>query len=182
MILRLHHFLSHSRANGPGVRAGVWVQGCSLGCPGCFNPETHAPNGGEIVEVDELFERIVALGDSIEGLTISGGEPLQQREAVTELLRRIKAKTRLSIVLFTGFMWREILRMGEFLNHVDVLIAGRYDQEQRLARGLRGSTNKTVHLLTNRYAASDLESVPIAEVVVTLQGELLFSGIEPVNW
>ena len=41
MTLRLHAFLPRSRANGPGWRSVVWVQGCSLGCPGCFNPQTH---------------------------------------------------------------------------------------------------------------------------------------------
>ena len=63
--LRLHAFLPRSRANGPGVRAVIWVQGCSLGCPGCFNPQTHAFSGGEVVTVEELFERIVGLGAGV---------------------------------------------------------------------------------------------------------------------
>ena len=66
--LRLHAFLPRSRANGPGTRAVIWVQGCSLGCPGCFNPKTHAFSGGEEVPVEELFQRIVELGPAIEGI------------------------------------------------------------------------------------------------------------------
>lgn len=248
MTLRLHSLLPFSRANGPGARAVVWVQGCSLGCPGCFNPETHSPHAGDTVALDDLFERIVALGDSIEGITLSGGEPLQQRTAVTELLRRVRLETKLSSVVFTGFTWDEVLRMNEagyrsdgvseswagekyqrasveaferssvkqtqrpsdgfdwkrphaptlprshvpshsatpplrtFLNSIDVLIAGRYDATQRVATGLRGSINKTLHLLTDRYAVSDFERVPEAEVVLTLKGEMLLSGIEPLRW
>jgi pyruvate-formate lyase-activating enzyme len=40
--LRLHQFLPSSHTNGPGLRAVLWVQGCSLGCPRCFNPATHS--------------------------------------------------------------------------------------------------------------------------------------------
>src|SRR5689334_12617899 len=111
-FLRIHHFLPHSRANGPGVRAVVWVQGCTLGCPGCFNGPTHPAAGGELVSIDSLFAQIATLGDSIEGVTVSGGEPLQQRAGITALLRRIKAETALSMILFSGFSWAEIERMG----------------------------------------------------------------------
>jgi hypothetical protein len=243
MNLRSHGFLPHSRANGPGPRAVIWVQGCSLGCPGCFNPETHSLDGGEVVAVDDLFQRIIALGDSIEGLTISGGEPLQQRAAVTELLRRLKSETNLSVVLFTGFTWEEVTKMGAmecrsdevsgwgaterqgvklspsgdemrrnvsraaalpcshalpfpdtptlqhsntpplpaFLNHVDVLIAGRYDASRRLASGLRGSANKTMHFLTDRYGESDFRHLPEAEIVIQADGSLVLSGIGPLE-
>jgi len=57
MTLRLHAFLPRSRANGPGWRSVVWVQGCSLGCPGCFNPQTHdRAEAGEVAEVAEVAE------------------------------------------------------------------------------------------------------------------------------
>ena len=74
--LRLHGFEPCSAANGPGRRAVLWVQGCTLACPGCFNPRTHDRSGDQ-VGVDELFSRIDQLGDRIEGVTVSGGEPLQ---------------------------------------------------------------------------------------------------------
>jgi pyruvate-formate lyase-activating enzyme len=100
--LRLHAFIPRSRANGPGCRAVVWVQGCTLGCPGCFNPETHDFRGGQWVGVDELFERIRALQGTIEGITVSGGEPFQQRPALLALLQRVRAETDLGVLVFTG--------------------------------------------------------------------------------
>jgi anaerobic ribonucleoside-triphosphate reductase activating protein len=184
-FLSLHHFLPHSRANGPGLRAVLWVQGCSLGCPGCFNPETHAVTGGELVAVDELRRRMIALQDKVEGLTISGGEPLQQRPALLNLLQQVRQETSLSILLFTGFSWPEIQRMPQaeaLLACLDVLLAGRYDASQRLAHHLLGSANKTIHFLTDRYTASDLQAVPPAEVVITPSGELLLTGIDPLTW
>lgn len=179
--LQLNAFLPRSRANGPGVRAVVWVQGCSLGCPGCFNPESHAFNVGERVSVTDLVRRIQGLEGSIEGVTISGGEPFQQRAAVTSLLHRIKAETKLSVIVFTGFTWSEIqaMRDREILAYVDVLIAGRYDETQRLARGLRGSANKTLHFLTERYTIEDINATPAAEVIITPDGAVIVSGIRP---
>jgi anaerobic ribonucleoside-triphosphate reductase activating protein len=182
--LRVHHFLPASRANGPGVRACLWLQGCSLGCPGCYNPATHPFSGGELVSVDDLFRHIAALGDAIEGVTVSGGEPLQQRPGLLALLRRLRTETRLSVLVFTGFTWEEVQRMpeaGALAACVDVLIAGRYDASRRLARDLRGSANKTVHFLTGRYGPADLREVPEAEVVITADGEVVASGIDPVR-
>jgi anaerobic ribonucleoside-triphosphate reductase activating protein len=183
--LRLHRFLPSSRANGPGTRAVVWVQGCSLGCPGCYNPQTHAHAGGNLIAGDNLFQQIDALGDFIEGITISGGEPLQQLRPLLVLLRRVRAETRLSALMFSGYSWDEIHRMPqaeELLSCLDVLVAGRYDETRRAARDLRGSANKTVHFLTPRYGPADLEQVPPAEVIITAAGEVVMSGIDPLRW
>lgn len=182
--LRIHGFLPRSRANGPGTRAVIWTQGCSLACPGCYNPQTHAFAGGNVVPVAELFERIARLGPAIEGLTLSGGEPLQQPDAVAELLARVRAETNLSLLLFTGYSWPEVAALpgaDALLAGVDVLIAGRYVAQSRVARGLRGSANQTLHLLTPRYSLPDLEAAPEAEVVIGRDGDLSASGIQPLR-
>jgi anaerobic ribonucleoside-triphosphate reductase activating protein len=181
-FLRLHHFLPLSRANGPGTRAVIWVQGCSLGCPGCFNPGTHPFTGGEPVPIDDLLQRLAALGPSIEGLTLSGGEPLQQLNPLLDLLQQVRQDTNLSVLLFTGFSWPEIQRLPAaetLLDCMDVVLAGRYDPAQRLARELRGSANKTVHFLTDRYSLSDLQAVPLAEVIISPAGDIFITGIDP---
>lgn len=188
--IRLHRFEPASRVNGPGLRAVIWVQGCALGCPGCFNPETHLMNGGELWPVEKLVERILDLqnrpdGSKIEGLTISGGEPLHQHRALARLLQRVREKTNLSILVFSGYDWAEIQRLKDidrFLAHVDVLIAGRYDASRRLAQGLIGSTNKVTHFLTGRYNTQDLEAVPQAEIILSPDGEIILSGIDPLKW
>jgi len=164
------------------VRAVLWVQGCTLSCPGCFNPETHPAQGGETILVEELFSQILALGSSIEGITISGGEPFQQVTPLTELTSRIRQETQLSILVFSGYSWDEIQSMPRarpLLAQIDVLIAGRYQANHRLASGLLGSTNKTVHFLTDRYGPDDLQTVPPAELSITSNGDILISGIDP---
>lgn len=185
MTIRIHRFEPASRSNGPGMRAVLWVQGCSLGCPGCFNPETHDPRGGEKQTVEQVVERIIALQDQIEGLTISGGEPAHQHRALSHLLKQVREKTHLSILVFTGYDWSELQRfpgIDNFLAQIDVLIAGRYDVSRRVAQGLIGSSNKTVHFLTDRYTSKDLEAIPQAEVIVSPDGEIILSGIDPLQW
>jgi anaerobic ribonucleoside-triphosphate reductase activating protein len=95
-----------------------------------------------------LDTRLQALEGRVQGLTVTGGEPLQQLRPLTALLKRIRQRQRLSILLFSGYSWEEIsnLRGAEqLLPLIDVLIAGRYRAEQRVATGLRGSVNKTLH-------------------------------------
>jgi anaerobic ribonucleoside-triphosphate reductase activating protein len=177
--------LPESLANGPGRRAVIWVRGCSLGCPGCFNPETHPFDGGEHVEVDDLVRRLARLERIVEGVTISGGEPLQQRRSLADLLRKLRAQTRLSVIVLTGFSWEEVQAMPDawsFLASIDVLITGRFDERQRVAAGLLGSRNKTMHFLTGRYSVDDLSDVPSAEVILTGDGEVVLSGIDPLRW
>src|SRR5271157_1358578 len=185
LLLRVHHFEPSSRANGPGLRAVLWVQGCSLACPGCFNPQTHTSIAGENWPISSLKDKILARRDDLEGFTISGGEPLQQRPALQALLKRIKQETALSVLLFSGYTWTEIQKMRKIaglLDYVDVLIAGRYEASQRLASSLIGSANKTAHFLTSRYTINDLQEVPVAEIILSELGEIHFTGINPVHW
>lgn len=181
--LRLHSFLPGSKVNGPGDRCVVWVQGCSLGCAGCFNPETHSFVAGQEVTVDELFKRVVVAGN-IEGITISGGEPLQQSEPVVLLLERLRQETALTSLVFTGFSFDEASQLPVFerlRSCVDVLICGRFQEDKRLAEGLIGSSNKTVHFFSDRYSIEDLDDVPDCEVFISADGEVVFSGIDPLR-
>src|ERR1700687_713770 len=87
----LHAFVPASRANGPGLRAVVYFQGCSLHCEKCWNPTTHKFRGVEVpvLEVVQRFEEASQF-ESLEGATFSGGEPMQQAEALLELMRTFR--------------------------------------------------------------------------------------------
>lgn len=179
MKIQLHAFEPFSRANGPGLRSVVWVQGCSLGCPGCFNPATHSVLSGFESDTVEVSGMIAAQIPRIEGVTISGGEPFQQPEALLDLLTRLD-DSGLGRLLFSGYTMAEILespRGNEILSHVDLLIAGRYDRHLPMSEGLLGSTNQQVHFLTNRYSSDDLASVPTRELILKPDGTVVASGI-----
>jgi anaerobic ribonucleoside-triphosphate reductase activating protein len=184
-LLQVHDVLPASRANGPGVRFVVWVQGCSRRCPGCFNPATHDPAGGRSVPVAELAVHVASLGHAIEGITLSGGEPLEQPEAVLALLCRVRRETDRSSLLFTGLTWEEFRALpeaGPIAGCLDLLIAGPYDASRRCACDVRGSENQTVHFLSDRYQARDLAGAPASEVVITPEGSIITTGIDPLGW
>jgi anaerobic ribonucleoside-triphosphate reductase activating protein len=178
---RVHAIEPRSRANGPGTRFVVWLQGCTLGCPGCFNPTTHGPGGREVA-ISELAAQLAATRD-IEGLTLSGGEPLQQAEAAAALLDAARALG-LSTLVFSGYALDEIRALPggpAVLDRVDVLIDGRYVAGDRLASGLRGSGNQRIQLLTGRYTLADVEATPVAEIRITPGGEVVLTGVDPLK-
>ncbi len=181
-FLRVHAFVPISFANGPGARATVWLQGCTLGCPGCFNPETHRADGGRLIAPSDLLEQVIQLNGRIEGITITGGEPLHQLRPLATFLGLVRTRTSLSVLLFTGYTWGEVSRIfgaSEILQCVDVLLAGRYDASRRSEMWLRGSTNKTIHLLTSRYSLADLAGMPSTEIHIDGEGVIVVTGLDP---
>jgi anaerobic ribonucleoside-triphosphate reductase activating protein len=177
---RVHAVEKRSRANGPGERFVIWLQGCTLGCPGCFNPATHAA-GGTPREVAELIAE--ARAARVEGVTLSGGEPLQQPEAALALLRAARGAG-LSTLVFSGYTIDEIRAQPlgpAILAELDVLVDGRYVAGERHATGLRGSANQRIHCLTARYTIADVEATPIAEVRISPDGTAVLTGVDPIK-
>jgi anaerobic ribonucleoside-triphosphate reductase activating protein len=178
---RIHACEPRSRANGPGVRFVVWFQGCTLGCPGCFNPATHAAEPSRTTPTAELAAAMAASGAA--GLSLSGGEPLQQPEAARALLDAGRALG-MSTLVFSGYTIDEIRALpggGDVLARLDVLIDGRYVAGDRLATGLRGSANQRIHLLTDRYSLAQVEATPVAEIRIGRDGEVILTGVDPLK-
>lgn len=183
MILHIHAVEPRSRANGPGSRFVVWVQGCTLGCPGCFNPTTHDPAAGRSLAIDELAAELARARPGIEGISLSGGEPLQQPAAACALLDAARALG-LSTLAFSGYTLDEIRALPhgpDVLARLDVLIDGRYVARDRLASGLRGSANQRIQLLTDRYALADVEATPVAEIRIAPTGDVILTGVDPLK-
>jgi len=184
-VIRVHAFEPRSRANGPGARFVVWFQGCTLGCPGCFNPTTHDAAAGRALPLDELIAELTraAQGGRIEGLSLSGGEPLQQPAAALALLDAARGLG-LSTLAFSGYTIDEIRALPggpDVLARLDVLIDGRYVAGDRLATGLRGSANQRIQLLTERYARADVETTPVAEIRIGPTGDVVLTGVDPLK-
>jgi anaerobic ribonucleoside-triphosphate reductase activating protein len=175
VTLRVARFLERSLANGPGERCVVWVAGCSLRCDGCINRELWDPGCGQDVEVGTLASRINAV-DGLRGVTLSGGEPLDQAEAVAEFLGLLRSD--LDRVLFSGYSREEMdsdPRKAAVLARVDLVVAGRYQREQALADDpWRASSNQTVHALTGRIRPQE---VPAGRVEVHIRaGQVSVTG------
>ncbi len=185
LVARVHGLEPRSRANGPGARFVIWLQGCTLGCAGCFNPATHPHAGGSERPVVDLLAEVqeAAARYGIEGLTLSGGEPLQQAAAAAALLAGARALG-LSTLVFSGYTREEILALPDgpaALASLDVLVDGRYRSTERLGEGLRGSANQRILLLSDRYTLADVEATPVAEIRIGRDGELVLTGVNPLK-
>ncbi|GAB4315621.1 MAG: 4Fe-4S single cluster domain-containing protein [Promethearchaeota archaeon] len=165
------HVQERSHANGPGCRAVVWFRGCEFRCPGCANQDLWPREPCSWVSPGELFSRLAGI-EEIEGVTLTGGEPLLQGDGLVELLELLGGVD-LSVVCFTGFEWEEIpTKLRDVLEkRVDVLVAGRFVRELSQDPGpLRGSSNQRVIFLSSRYSPEDLEGGPQVEVVLSGDG------------
>lgn len=182
--LRVAHRVACTGAEGPHRRFALWVQGCSLRCPGCCNPGLFAADGGDELAVDALAADIGAAraDHGIEGVTFLGGEPLDQISGVTAVARRVRAAG-LGVLVFTGYTLAEVLaRTGgaELLAVVDTLVDGRFvaaAREPPDGRRVVGSRNQRLVHRTPRYADPALwRGPPRVELHVGPAGELGVHG------
>ena len=139
-----------SIVDGEGIRSVIWFQGCSHNCPGCHNPETHDFNAGVIVSLEEMKAQI----DELEyqaGVTFSGGDPMMQVEALTELASYVKEKG-MNVWCYTGFTFEELIILAEkndnykkALEQIDVLVDGKFVLELKsFDVQFRGSSNQRI--------------------------------------
>lgn len=85
---RIHSYQTMGTLDGPGVRFVVFMQGCNIRCAYCHNPDTWELTGGQEIEADALFQKILrykAYFGKEGGVTVSGGEAILQPEFVREL-------------------------------------------------------------------------------------------------
>lgn len=156
MTLRVARVLHGTEAEGPGRRTAVWVQGCSIRCPGCINAHLFPAEGGTPVDPADVVAAAVASGD--EGVTLLGGEPFDQPEAGRELCDAAHAAG-LGVICFTGFVVEDLQRdpvTRALVAAVDLLVDGPYvASEADTERALVGSSNQRFVHVTDRYADYD---------------------------
>lgn len=140
-----------SIVDGPGLRAVVWTQGCQHNCRGCHNPKTHSLVGGFEVDTKDIIEEIKSL-KLHKGITLSGGEPFLQPEALEEIARESK-NIGLDVWAYTGFTFEELLKNNNpfylknlsLLNNIDVLVDGKFIENKRdINLKFRGSSNQRI--------------------------------------
>lgn len=126
--------------NGEGVRYVVFLQGCGHGCPGCQNPDTWDFGGGVVWTPEELAEDIKR-HKYIDGITLSGGDPMYQE---SECLRLLDLLPGMNVWLYTGYEWEEIADR-ELAQRVDVAVTGPFVEELRCEGQYYGSSNQEIH-------------------------------------
>lgn len=146
--MRYLNILDCDIADGEGVRVALFVSGCPHHCKGCHNPQSWNPNNGKVFDQqakEKLFN--LAARDYIDGITLSGGDPLAPyniadiRQLCLEFKQKFPNKT---IWLYTGYTFDEIKAL-DFLKYVDVIVDGPFIEEQRdITLAFRGSSNQKI--------------------------------------
>ena len=171
---------------GPGRRLGLWFQGCTLACPGCLSLDTWDPEGRPPTTVAAVLRTAAGLCDGeVDGVTISGGEPFEQPEALAALvagIRRWSAELgrELDILVYSGFGLHDLrAQHGELVAALDALIPEPFVAAEVPSRPWRGSGNQPLVLLSDlgreRFAGAEL-TAPTMQAVAA-DGELWMIGV-----
>jgi anaerobic ribonucleoside-triphosphate reductase activating protein len=150
MKIKIAGTANDSIVDGPGIRFTIFTQGCPHHCEGCHNPGTHDFDGGRYEETAELIRKIKE-NPLLDGVTFSGGEPFCQAYPLVEIAKAAKSLG-LDIVTYTGYTFEYLVDnadgengFSELLSVTDILIDGRYIEEQRcLDVPFRGSLNQRI--------------------------------------
>ena len=175
-ILRLGHRLDHSEIYGPGIRTVFWTQGCTLACKGSWNTQYWSSQGGEEIQVAQLLNELEQI-EGTEGITLLGGEPLQQSEATLELIKGCK-EMGLTVFLYTGYDPSEFDKiMKNCFDLSDIAVTGRFVHKYRdTSLRWRGSSNQQVHFISDVYDNSVLQEQTEVECHILPNGEIRMVG------
>lgn len=165
----------------------IWVQGCPFACRNCIVPESWDANGGEQVSAAELAEWVLAQPE-IEGLTLSGGEPMAQADVLTRLILQVRERRDLGVVCYSGYTYEHLCGHGdaaqtELLAQIDLLIDGVYLADRHADLLWRGSANQRLLCLSERYreavSALTVEADRSAgiEFFMNAEGAVAFAGV-----
>ncbi len=160
MEIRIFGTVEDSIVDGPGLRYSVFVQGCPHHCPGCHNPESHDFAGGRAADTADLI-RPMDLNPLLDGLTLSGGEPMCKPEACRALAEAAHAR-RMNVWCYTGYTWEALLQENDparmaLLRELDVLVDGPFLQAERsLELKYCGSRNQRLIDVQKSLAAGEV--------------------------
>jgi len=175
----IHSKIAESTVNGPGKRAVIWFQGCTLNCPGCINESTYPFDISYAIPFSALQTWVCNLLADIEGITFSGGEPMQHcHDVIGIMVYASLMRPHLSYGMFTGYTLRELeLDLWQTVNsdcsalepgtkalwdivkqRLDFAIMGRFNASLvTFDKPLCGSSNQTITLFSNHYTLNDFK-------------------------
>lgn len=159
----IKHICYPVRTLGPGNRVGIWTSGCPRKCEGCMTPELQDPQNGREMTVREILRCLSAVPATIDGVTISGGEPFMQAKELRALAALISNEITDDIIVFSGYTLKELAEMNDpdvdsTLGSISVLIDGPYMDALNDGVGLRGSSNQQIYVFKHEEKYRHLNS------------------------
>ena len=200
--MKLFDIIEGSEVNGPGLRLVLWFSGCDRDCPGCFNKEAQDINNSKEYELSYILNLLQNPSQQYQGISISGGEPFYQWEALYNLLKAVKDLNEregknFDILVFTGYTYEELItdeRFAKILNLIDILVDGPFIQELKEGNTcyLTGSSNQRVLYLKDgkisKNASNDFDISTKAqeerfssELIIGKDGSIKLTGFDDIK-
>ncbi|MCY3412087.1 MAG: radical SAM protein [Candidatus Heimdallarchaeota archaeon] len=166
-----------SEIYGPGTRFVIWLQGCSIRCKGCWNTQFWSTDGGSIMNPEELASLVA--NKSVTGVTILGGEPLDQKEPLLNFVTLVKSMN-YDIMLYSGYEEDEIeadpIKL-QIVGLCDIVITGRYIEQLRdTALKWRGSSNQQIKYYSDKYKELNIVEEQEIEIILDDIGNIKVLG------
>lgn len=162
MNFRCAGIIQESFVDGPGIRLAVFVQGCPHHCPGCHNPHTWDSSAGYITGTDFILHEYRS-NPLLSGITLTGGEPMEQPKAMRILAREVHALGG-NVWCYTGYTLEQLREkkdkdINNLLNEIDVLVDGPFVESLRdLELQWRGSSNQRIINLKEERECTQMKS------------------------
>ena len=167
--MKMAGFYDESISNGLGWRAVLFVSGCPHHCPGCQNEIAQSYDYGEEFNEEKIINRIKE-NSILNGITISGGEPLCE-ENIAEVNHFIedlkKEKPNFDVWCYTGYTLEQLKARNDettnkTLKNIDVLVDGRFVKERKNPEiKFRGSDNQRLLDLKKCFAKNEIVELNI---------------------
>lgn len=181
--MRVNKIFPKTRAEGPGTRMCIYVQGCSHGCKGCFSEELWDYSGGYECSENELLSTLENVSDEIDGLTILGGEPFDKADKLSLIAKRARQLGK-NVITFTGYTYeylkeQERRDFNRLLEYTDLLIDGEFKEELLdYSRPMVGSSNQRFIYLSQRITPEDINAYTNRiEIRTDKNGKTVFNGM-----
>jgi anaerobic ribonucleoside-triphosphate reductase activating protein len=173
------HIEPESYIYGPGSRFVAWFQGCALACKGCWNKEMWSFKNNQLLHKEQLLEHILA-APNIQGVTLLGGEPIHQADNLWWLMSQIRARSNLTLFLFTGYKIDELEALGHFSKiqeFCDMVAVGRFEENRRnINQQWIGSDNQQVIYPANSREVLKLKEVNQVEIIIDQNENITILG------
>lgn len=175
-MINIHRYevVENEHLYGPGKRLLLFTQGCSLRCKGCTNQHLWEFGKGIYVTIEEILNQCTYL----DGITLHGGEPLDQANVLVKLIKKLKQQGK-TVILFTGYIFKELNKVQrQAWASSDIVISGRYEEENRnIYLQFRGSTNQKVFTHKGKYKDYKIkDGQTVAILSFNEQGEMQSRG------
>lgn len=184
-ILNVTDIVNKTTVNGPGNRLGVWLQGCPLGCKGCWNPQTHNAKKSKLINIEDIAKKVKDNINELEGITFSGGEPFWQASTLSKLCGLLKEFVPDSFTFFcySGLYLDEIKEKKEYIelfDHLHYLVSGRYEEGLNTISDDTSVTSSNQKMYIMKEAPEYKLDTTVAEIIFDTEGNILNTGFRPL--